>query len=494
LATNIHTAPPNGLSSEFARARRPQDWLVPLVPAVVALVAGLYRIGTPALWRDEAATISASRRPLGDLLRMLTHVDSVHSLYYLIMHLVTSVLGTGAVAVRLPSALAIAATAGLIAVLGRRLAGTAVGVAAGLLLGLSNPVITRFAQEARSYALCAMLAVLATLLLVRALERGDRRSYAWYGVVVVLLGFMHLFTLLLLAAHAVTWWVSPGGRKRSWPIAAGAAVAVLLPFGLFSQTQDAQVSWLLKPTVADFRVLVESLTGASRLLTTLPVIALCAVGLLRPARPPGGADLRWVALPWAVLPPLILITASFVHPFYIFRYVLYCIPAVSLLTAYGLSRIPWRPALPIGVALLVVMVTQAQIGVRSKSGRADDLRKLASILATHEQPGDAIVYHHIQYRRVNAAYPAAYKNLIDVALKTDPVTAGNFNGIDVNAATLAQRLQSVNRVFFVHSKGTPVASESRWDRVKEQLVQHGAFVQTGAWQFQGGWVYLYVRR
>ena len=41
---------------------------------------GGYRIGAPSLWRDEAATISGSHRPVAAILSLIRHQDAVHGL------------------------------------------------------------------------------------------------------------------------------------------------------------------------------------------------------------------------------------------------------------------------------------------------------------------------------------------------------------------------------------------------------------------------------
>lgn len=138
---------------------------------------GGYRIAVPSFWRDEAATISGSRRPVGAILKLTTHQDAVHGPYYLLMHAVIAVGGTSETATRLPSLLAMCVAAGLTSVLGRRLARdsglpapTVLGLLAGLALA-AVPLTTRYAQEARPYALATLFAVLATYLLVRARQR-----------------------------------------------------------------------------------------------------------------------------------------------------------------------------------------------------------------------------------------------------------------------------------------------------------------------------------
>src|SRR6266567_4795119 len=104
------------------------------LPPALALLISLWRITTPSYWRDEAATIAAVRRPLGDLIRMLGNVDAVHGAYYLIIWPVEHVLGSGPLVMRLPSAIAVAVGAAAVAATGRRLISPWAGLAAGLLV------------------------------------------------------------------------------------------------------------------------------------------------------------------------------------------------------------------------------------------------------------------------------------------------------------------------------------------------------------------------
>jgi mannosyltransferase len=120
-----------GLDTGGSRRRPPVEsrlgrglpaWAVLAVPALAELVVGGYRLGGPAIWRDEAYTIDASSRSAGEIFALLPHVDAVHGLYYLLMHFVIASLGTSAQAIRLPSLAAAMVAASVTAVLGRRLA------------------------------------------------------------------------------------------------------------------------------------------------------------------------------------------------------------------------------------------------------------------------------------------------------------------------------------------------------------------------------------
>jgi len=92
--------------------------------------------------------------------------------------------GSGEFVVRLPSAIAVAVAAGAVAAIGRRLISPWAGLAAGLLFAVL-PAVSRYAQEARSYAVVTALATIASYLLLRTLQAapGERRRWiVGYGV------------------------------------------------------------------------------------------------------------------------------------------------------------------------------------------------------------------------------------------------------------------------------------------------------------------------
>jgi mannosyltransferase len=94
-------------------------------PVVVTAALGLLDIGVPQLWRDELASWSAATRTLPQLWAMVHSIDAVLGLYYLGLHLWMVVFGDSATAMRLPSVIAMAAAAGVVALIGRRGGGSA---------------------------------------------------------------------------------------------------------------------------------------------------------------------------------------------------------------------------------------------------------------------------------------------------------------------------------------------------------------------------------
>lgn len=453
--------------------------LMPGVPALAALATGLWGLTGPSFWRDEAVTAEVSRRSPGQILRLLTEIDAVHGLYYLLMHLVSAAFGSGEAALRLPSVLAGAVTAGCVAGLGRRYGGARLGLTAGLLAAFS-PFLARYAQEARPYALVTAAAAVSTLLLATALERGGRRRWAAYAASVVVLGLLNLFGTLLLVAHAFP----ARARLRAWAAAAAAALACLSPLALLASTQRGeQLFWLTRPGPGAVAELAVLLSGGGWLVA--PVAALAAVGAWR--RP----ALRPVAVPWLLLPPALLLAASLLSPVYISRYVLFTAPAAALLVAAGLDVLPAVLAWA-GVAALAAGAVPAHLRQHLEDDRADDLRRLRALVVRHAAPGDGLLFRVSEQRTIMGAYPEAFARLDDLALERPAAEAGNLSGDLAEPAAFARRLAGTGRVWVVSKQPDRRSPAYRRDEARV-LALRRSFVKVRGWRFKGGYLALYAR-
>lgn len=456
-------------------------WLVVVVPALAELIVGGYRISGPSLWRDEAATISGSQRPLSAIMSLTLHQDAVHGAYYLLMHAVIGIGGITETALRLPSLIAMCLAAGLTAALGVRLADSSglpaprlIGLLAGLLL-VVVPLTTRYAQEARPYALTTLFALLATYSLVRATASGRWPWWAGYAAAIVLTGLASLFAILLVVAHGVAQLAAgrmrlASGTFRRWLSATAVAGVLLAPLAALSIRQSGQLNWVTRPDPSTVASLMRDFSGAT---AVIPVIA--ALGLLGCLAGPGlrrglgGLTLAWVALPWLVVPPVLLLAISLADPLYVERYVVFCLPALSLLAAAGLvwlvkltgeavakRGIPaarTRLLAVIPSALLAVATIAALVGpqaaIRLPSARADNLRAVAAVLTSHERPGDAILYLPWDTAVIGRAYPAPYANLRDVGLGQTPIASATLRGLPAAPSVVATRLRGVSRAWTV---------------------------------------------
>ncbi|WP_309227516.1 MULTISPECIES: glycosyltransferase family 39 protein [unclassified Micromonospora] len=417
-------------------------WLVWLAPTLLTLVVTLAGIGHAQLWRDELATWSAATRPVRDLVRLAGTIDAATGPYYLFMHGWTALFGTSPTALRLPSALAMAAAAGLTARLGERLAGIRGGLLAGLLFAVL-PGTSRYGQEARPYALATLLAVLATLLLVDALRRPTWRRWTGYAAVAAALGLTHLIAVALLVAHGLvvllaSWRGLPatglarpensGGpatgdepttsgepaddhepAARGGPVAGRAAagdrharwgllrrwlaamlpvVLLVAPLVLVARGQRSrQLNWVHLADLSDLAALPGGVAQSGVVGGLLVgLAALGAARLGRRALLPGAAVL---------LPVLLLLAAGTRVPIWVNRYLVFTVPFACLLAGAALAGVRLAPALAVvTLAGLLGLPDQAALRRTHEWPRTApvDYAGAARVIAEHEQPGDGIVY------------------------------------------------------------------------------------------------------
>ena len=479
------------------RAHRWPDWAL-VAPPAATLVMMLWGIDGPSYWRDEADTVSAVSRSLPQLIRLLGHVDAVHGLYYLLLWPVARVAGTGEVATRLPSALAMTAAALGIAAIARRLASRRAALCAGLVFA-ALPEVSVQGHDARPYAMVTAAASLASYLLVRAAADPRPGRLAGYGASLALLGYLHLFALLLMPAHALALAALGGPRGRlgrRWPAAAAAACAAVLPLAVISGGQSGQIGWIPPPDWGDISQVVIWLTGGSALAAGLTwLLAACGAtrgaGRSRPPVPPGpvppgpgtGRALAWLAVPWLVLPPAVLLAVSAIKPVYYLPYVVFCLPAAALLAGLGLAALRW-PAWAAAAVLLAALIVPTQLAVRD----ADSGGGMGSgnqILASYARPADAIVYPQGGIPPWYLAWPGGFGRPRDIGLGQPGAATGRLYGTSVPRPELLHRECRVRTVW---------AAEigPHWDNPGPYLAPGLRLIRQ--WQFYGSGVRLWLYR
>jgi mannosyltransferase len=392
-----------GDSDRAARRIRLPGWAyraVWLWPALATLVVTGIQLDRAPLWRDELATWSAASRPVDDLLRLVGNIDAVNGAYYLLMHAWIAVFGDSVLALRLPSALAMAGAAACTTLLGARLFGPRVGLLGGLLLAVL-PSTSRYGQEARPYALVTLLAVLATLLLVRALHRPTWPRWLGYAATLAALGLANLFAVSLLAGHAIAVlhdrrdrragvpvrWLRDGVPVR-WVVAVGAAGLVLVPLAVLGRSQQGrQLDWVGRPGPAALVGLPGSVVQAGVVGGLL--FGLAAVGAASRGR--WGAVLGLSVL----LPAALLFVAGQFTPLFVPRYLVFVVPFGCLLAAGTLAPLRWGAALAVVLTAGVLGAPeQAALRRTHESPRTApvDYPAAVRIIAAHRRPGDGIVY------------------------------------------------------------------------------------------------------
>ena len=187
-------------AAERAGTSRELAWrLAPVGVALGSLALGVVALGHRSLTVDEAASAAAAQGSLGTVLSRIVHDDPGQAGGLLLLKLARTI-GDSELALRLPSAIAVALAAGLLVVLGTMLLERVGGLVAGLAFAVNAGVIEA-SREARPYALGLLGVVLATLLFVFALERGGGWRWIPYAVIAAALPLTHPLAASVLAAH-----------------------------------------------------------------------------------------------------------------------------------------------------------------------------------------------------------------------------------------------------------------------------------------------------
>ena len=347
-------------AGEIARraGRAPWCW-----PALLALALGFYQVGRPELWRDELSSWSFGTRPLSSLIATARHTGATQLAYYLLLHVWITAFGDSVDAMRSLSVLAMAAAAACVAVVGRRLAGARAGLFSGLVFALV-PSVSRFAQEVRFYSIEVLVATLATLLLLRALDRPSARPWLAYAACLALLGYINLVALSVIAGHAagvaLRWQQDRDNRQLWFAGAAAAGLAACLPLAVLGSAQAAeQVTWIPRPglDLAAFSFFGRNLSYSTSVATALIVLALLAWAV------------AWQQAAFmtaiAVLPVAATWLASQGPYSYFFpRYLLLTVGAWAVLAGIALSRLDLKIAVA-GLAVIAILGAGDQQVIRA---------------------------------------------------------------------------------------------------------------------------------
>jgi mannosyltransferase len=458
---------------------------VPYRTAVVlGLLAGvLATLGSwiPSLWGDEAASLLSAERPIPSLFSMLGNVDAVHGTYYLMMHFWVDLVGYTPFTFRLPSAVAVAVTVAGVVILAHRLAGYRTAIVAGLVC-MILPRVTYMGEEARSYAFSAAFAVWLTIILVRLIGRGETRKTRWllYTIVLAASGYMFLFGLLMIASHAVAVWSARPGRRvtMTWLLSTIVGVLLASPVGIWGFIERKQIAYLQTSDAVNVKVIaVDQWFGNTTLailswsIILISVIAavIAMVRIRRNAlsveatvlRRQSGGDpsLFAVAISWLVLPVVLLLCMNLASAVYTVRYLSFASPAAALLIALAVTTPPAlgmkRWIAPVAVVLVVAAALPSYASQRTPYAKNNsDWAAQAAVLQANARPGDAVLFDEDAHpskrpRLAKYTYPAAFRGLKDIALKTPYSKSATWYDTVYPLTSVENRLDTVKTVWML---------------------------------------------
>ena len=442
----------------------------------------------PSPWRDEAVTVAVASRDVADIVALARTVDPVHAPFYLLVHALfgADVTVTDA---RWVSVVAAALTGPVLYGIARRAADRAVGTAAvGCWLAL--PLVTRFAQEARPYALAALLAACSTYALLRATTAvptpaaparpatpaaparppgTGRRWWVLYALSLPVVVALNTVAGLVVLGHVAWVLTGPRGQWRRALAAAGAGAVLAAPLALAAQRQSGQVAFLRAPSPADLtgHVIATAGSRAGAVLLLAGAVLVLAAGRHR--------RLALLGAAWGLLPLPLLWALSQVRPFWTTRYLVPTLPGLCLLlagtAALAVPRIAPRiaprvlraaPALALVVALALTGLPRQQ-ALRGPTGHGEDMDGAARLLAERGRPGDAVLFvpnGEYRYRVLVQSHPEAFRVVRDAALGQDPVRSATLVGVERSPDGIEASLAGAPRVWVVGRPGPMIAADA----------------------------------
>lgn len=391
---------------------------------VLGAVLRVFRLDYQSLWVDEVVTFLGARGPILDIVsieevRGSEWLPTVHSLYYLVVHLAMNI-GDDEFVLRLPSVVAGILSVPLVYAIARRWFGTAAGLASGFLLAIS-PLHLYFSQEARPYALMVFLALVSVYSLQRLLPDPKRPGWRLCFIVStaatlycqpVALPFIGvtIFYAFMAAPRTdrIDWALNFAGVALLCFPEAYALVAlppVKSPTAPSSESPSPyHVVYAVWAFAAGFSVgpSVRELHAPDRLQIALrniwiiaPILlfnlALFSAGTVRAWR---ASRLKCVVIAvWFLLPILFLMLGAVAtrHPFNV-RYVILSFPPFIVLLGLGAISVRgrWLRAAAWGSLLLVSIGALANYYFNPRYHREDN-RKVIRTLARQASPGDLVL-------------------------------------------------------------------------------------------------------
>jgi mannosyltransferase len=464
--------------------------VVVALPAVLATALCLYDITARSLWLDEAASVAIASQHGAAFGTALAHDGGNMLGYYALLHVLIGAFGSGAFVIRLPSALAAAGTVTLVGVLGLRLFGRRVALAAGSLMAVSLSLVY-WGQDARGYALMVALIGGSFLAFVALLEdRAGWRAWIVYVTLTTAAVYAGLEAVLVVPAQLL---VLVWCRNRVRPVLSAVAVsaACCAPLAVLAANRGSgQLFWVPRPTLVTGKQVLQALTSSglqpsfyATTSTALLVLTLLVLGagawqtwrLLRARR----SEMQWrpvLVLSWLVVPAVLaLVESTLGQSIFQARYLLISLPAVALLMAWTL--LDGRFPRPLALTVLAALIALRALSLAPTYGVSpENWRAATSYVIARARAGDCAAFYPLDTRMPFEYYLGTRADVLTPILPTVPwseVRAYVERYASLSRGQLSRLPARCRRVWLVSSHegrvGGPPVSRTNYTRLRELM-------------------------
>lgn len=398
-------------------------WTAVLAVISLPLALGLFRVATPSIWFDEAATwlnVSRGWQWLG--VAVVSGEDCGGFVYAFVMKCWTSVFGYGETALRVPSVLFTAALAWTLLEIGRSAGSLRAGVCMAM-CGVMHPIVLCWSRQARAYSLELLLTAAYLAVLMSYVRSGGRRRAGVLTLVGSLLALTHVFGVFVVAGGGLYLLLQKLARSGpSDDAVAGRSLApsiiTALLWGLWIFMMQGRVKqnldafWIGGTITDGYRgTLLELVPWYAA--AALPLGAILSLWSLRrpsPSAAPALNERRVLASAGLILavvligPAVVSAMSRGAHHFVLPRYFMPGVIPVVVFAGFWLARSTTRAV--IGTALLATAGLWSAIGDGVYSDAGEDgtrARAAMRFLARNLRPGDRL-YLTPQYEASTLSY------------------------------------------------------------------------------------------
>ena len=323
-----------------------------------------------SLWLDEATSAIVAKMSLADMFTRFFPGDFHPPLYYLIIKYWTAVFGYSEVALRIPSVLFGLGTIYLTYLIAKKVFNNNVGLLSALLVSTSGLSIY-YSQEARMYSLAAFL--VATLVYIFL-----QKKWLVFSVTLALLAATDYVSLFIIP---VLWLIG----LKDWKKLSLAHIPVIsffvIWFPIFQKqllsglSQEGSNWWnLLGPATFKNAALIPVKFIFGRISfdnkVFYGVVAVLAASLFSFVlyRARKSSKLIWG---WLILPVVLGILISFKIPTLSYFRFIFCLPALYILIAEGIEKLPKYKYVLLALVLIINLSSSMYYLVSPKFQRED---------------------------------------------------------------------------------------------------------------------------